>query len=329
MLLAHFDWSVNKRKRWCTLARRCADGGWDCRTPEPAGALDTVFARLRLDQPEGAILAGFDFPIGLPREYAARAGIGSFVDALASLKGEFYSPAESPRQISLARPFYPKRPGGARKEHLLRALGVSSLLRRCERATARRAPACELFWTQGAKQAGRGAALGWSKLLGPGLQRGEILLWPFHGELPDLLGTGRIVVAESYPAETYGHLGFPRNFGKGSAAGRRRQAPLLREWCARQDVRLPVELQAMIDNGFDHDDAFDSFVGLLGLAEAAVAVGPQSLPPDPEIRTVEGWILGMAGPPEGSAKGVATRNGQPRRPLGSESPGDPALGFGD
>ena len=70
---------------------------------------------------------------------------GRFVEALESFgSGEWsdvYRLAEAPSQISVRRPFYPYRPGGTSRSHLLEGLGLdhdSQLLRRCERGSSTR-----------------------------------------------------------------------------------------------------------------------------------------------------------------------------------------------
>jgi hypothetical protein len=69
--------------------------------------------RRRLNVPRdnlGRVLVGFDFPIGVPGSYAARAGIRSFPEALNEFGhgdwSEFYDVCTTPAQISLCRPFY-------------------------------------------------------------------------------------------------------------------------------------------------------------------------------------------------------------------------------
>jgi hypothetical protein len=111
--------------------------------------------------------------------------------------------------------------------------------------------------------------------------------------MPDLLATGKIVVAECYPTEVYSHLGLPRRFGKGRAEARVAQAPRLLVWCHDRQVRLAPDLKSSIETGFDNDDAFDAFIGLLGLVEVARGEAPDTAPPRWEILEVEGWILGM------------------------------------
>jgi hypothetical protein len=87
-------------------------------------------------------MIGFDFPIGLPRAYAAAAGISSFprfLDLLGSPPWEeFDVVARRPSEITLHRPFYPAVPGGTKREHLYHALGLTApeLRRVCEAADA-------------------------------------------------------------------------------------------------------------------------------------------------------------------------------------------------
>jgi hypothetical protein len=110
------------------------------------------------------VLVGFDFPIGLPARYAAAAGVESFRALLPDLGlgrwARFYDVADRASEISVERPFYPHRPGGASQAHLASALGVGhldELLRLCERRTPTRRKACCLFWTLGGNQVGKGA----------------------------------------------------------------------------------------------------------------------------------------------------------------------------
>jgi hypothetical protein len=144
-LIAHCDWSTSATKRWVAVARLSATSCYEVCEPVSAGRTDTLFARLRADMPDGPIFAGFDFPIGVPRAYAAAAGFRRFPEMLPRLGegewGDFYNPAERPEEISLARPFYPKAPGGTSKQQLLDGLGlhdVQELLRQCDRRTASR-----------------------------------------------------------------------------------------------------------------------------------------------------------------------------------------------
>ena len=81
---AHCDWSKHSRKRWMSAAIR-ADGKWIVAAPELVGDTATLFQRLAgRSHQSGSLLVGFDFPIGLPKAYAADAGIASFREAIDS-----------------------------------------------------------------------------------------------------------------------------------------------------------------------------------------------------------------------------------------------------
>jgi len=302
-LIVHCDWSIGAGKRWLAAAHLSPRGSYRLAKPSLVGKTDSLFSRLREMAPSGAIIAGFDFPIGVPRAYAERAGFGRFPDMLLCLGNgawaDFYNPAVRPDEISLGRPFYPRIPGGTRKQHLLDGLGLSNvgeLLRKCDRRTATRGNACEMFWTLGANQVGRAAIHGWRDLLAPAVRNRSISLWPFDGDLQVLLASSGITVLESYPAETYGHLGLARGFGKRTHEGRTSQAPAILSWCERNAIGLPADVVADIELGFGDsqtgEDVFDAFVGLLGLIEAIYDPSRCGIPSDPAIRDIEGWTLG-------------------------------------
>jgi len=311
-LVAHADWGSTPGKRWLARAHR-QGRGWRALAPSPVAAPDRLLAALAAEAgPRGAVLAGFDFPIGLPLAYARQARVRAFHTLLPSLGGPFFEVAERPEEISILRPFYPARPGGTSQSHLVEGLGVASmeeLLRVCERATPTRRAAAPLFWTLGAQQVGKAAISGWRDALIPALRAAlEIALWPFEGSLAELLAPGRIVVAETYPAEVTGHLGLdlaavseggPK--GKRVQAVRAAQAPRLRELASGLGVELAPELEAQLVDGFgakaDGEDRFDTVVGLLGMLNVALGHRPAEAPADPEIRRVEGWILGQEPPP--------------------------------
>jgi hypothetical protein len=116
------------------------------------------------------------------------------------------------------------------------------------------------------------------------------------------------VVAETSPAEAYGHLGLdlaavsegaPK--GKRVQAVRAAQAPRLRELAGGLGVELGPELEAQLADGFgpksDAEDRFDATLGLLAMLEVALGQRPAGEPADPEIRQIEGWILGQRQPP--------------------------------
>ena len=314
-LVVHADWGSSPRKRW--MARATGQAGvYRAHAPEPVGEPATLLRRLQVQAgPGGCILLGFDFPIGLPVRYAEQAGIRDFLSLLPQLgQGDwqdFYSPAERAEQVNGRRPFYPlraRRKGQARILHLLAGLGletVDSLRRRCEVARAGRRAAAPLFWTVGSQQVGKAAISGWRDVLGPALHSVDmdVAIWPFAGPLFDLFRPGRVVIAETYPAEFYTHLGVRFARRRGQRSGKRVQearaanAPALLAWAGAARIRLAPELRAELREGFgssaDGEDHFDAAVGLFGMLNVVLGRRPPGDPTDDVVRKVEGWILGQ------------------------------------
>jgi hypothetical protein len=313
-LVVHFDWSVDRRKRWAARAVLAGKKEYHAYPPQPVGELPAFLPGLKQEaSPGGAVLAGFDFPIGLPLAYAQGAGVASFLQLLPRLgSGEwrdFFEAAVQPEEISPHRPFYPARPGSARRDHLVQGLSVNdfrSLRRRCEEDHAFRRAACPLFWTMGGQQVGKAAMSGWKDVLISGLNDSslKLSLWPFHGNLSSLLQPGACVVVETYPGEFYHHLGltFPRRRGepggKRSQAVRAANAPGLLDWASRSSLRLAPELEHTIRDGFSSsqagEDQFDAVVGLFGMLNLVLGLRPLYDPQESNLRQIEGWIFGQA-----------------------------------
>jgi hypothetical protein len=154
----------------------------------------------------------------------------------------------------------------------------------------------------GAQQVGKAAIAGWRDVLGPALEkRKDVYLWPFAGPLEDLLARDGVVVAESYPAEFYGHLGLafrPGRGGKRHRAARAANAAALLAWAATNPVTFSDELVEALRDGFGEtatgEDRFDAAVGLVGILNVLLGNRPAGDPPDEATRRVEGWILGQA-----------------------------------
>jgi hypothetical protein len=287
-LVIHADWGTAPRKRWAAQAR-LRHGTYVVSAPKIAA--NPIATALRESKPA---LVGFDFPIGIPHAFGVRVGAPSFVELLPELGSgewrEFFMPASTPEEISPHRPFYPRRPGRTKHRHLLDALGFRSMdeLRRvCERRHEARNAAEVLFWTLGPRQVGRAAIAGWRDILIPSLR--EIRLWPFQGSLGDFVDAP-VVVCETYPSEFYAHLGLPR--GKTSAM--RCAAAQALMLAARQlDIDIGAELSSEICRGFANDDAYDAFVGLLGMLNVVLGTRAEAGPLDDNVRQVEGWMLGQ------------------------------------
>lgn len=305
------DWSIRERHRRVARAELCADDGlyWVF-APEEAGDLETFFARIRSHAPaHGTALAGFDFPIGVPRRYAERVGVASFREALVEFGhgkwDRFFLRTDAP---SVVQPFFPTyelgQKGGHLKDRLVESLGVASwddLLLRCDQKTSARGAAQCLFFTLGPKQVGAAAITGWRDVLQPALD--GIKLWPFDGPLDALLGGPGIVVAEIYPAEAYTHLGLRIGAGTKLRKGRREDRKTFADGLLAlghsATLRYAPDACRAIEEGFESDDAFDAMVGLLSMLLVVTGQRPFALPDDdPEICRTEGWILGQTAGPQ-------------------------------
>ena len=313
-VIAHADWSLYARKRWVARAVHEGDGHYRAFAPEPVGKLSQFLDGLQgCAWRSGALFVGFDFPLGLPRAYARSAGIDDFRRFLSTLDRtswrQFFSVAERPEDISVTRPFYPAKAGkrgSVARRHLLQGLGLASyqdLLRVCDRASEGRPAACAIFWTLGPQQVVKAAIVGWRDLLIPALDgHQDLALWPFDGELNKLLGRHGVVAAETYPAEVYAHLGLwpgngRRRESKRLQVARTALAPRFLELAGSLGLRLEPSLREAIADGFgpspDGEDPFDAIIGLLGMVNVALGRRSPGTPRDPEIRRIEGWILGQ------------------------------------
>ncbi len=304
--LIHADWSVSPRKRWMARAD-FHSGRWIVSATAPANDILKTATSLAL-QP---LLAGFDFPIGLPEGYGRKTGFSDFPSFLGNLPAsawdEFRAIARHPDDISIHRPFYPSGAAkGIKQAHLLQAHGVAGLnglRRKAEHATATRRAACPIFWTLGGNQVGRGALSGWEEVIRPAVLTGASL-WPFDGSLLDLVQRGGLVLAETYPAEAYGHVGirFRGGQSKRRQLDRQSHSRTIIDWAASRGSFFRAEALDEIRDGFGGDaageDRFDAMLGLLGLIEVVIgsrSEGPAI--PAPEMAW-EGWIMGQASAPD-------------------------------
>lgn len=313
-LVIHADWGLDPKKRWAACATLGAGGRYEAGAPTKVANVSALLATMRSAVSEGAcVVAGFDFPIGVPARYARGAGIGDFVGTLPlfgqGVWQEFYNVAKLPREIGPYRPFYPSRPGGTSHADLVSAHGVEAiaeLLRQCERPTGSRGAACPLFWTLGGNQVGKGAISGWRDLLAPALAdpKLDVALWPFAGAFSSLLRPGRLVIVETYPADVYARIGVDLRRGASNGrsgktwqASRAANAPALATWAARAGVAFAPALTAQLQGGFGSskagEDPFDAVIGLCGMLDVVLGRTAPGEPNDPVVRRIEGWILGM------------------------------------
>jgi hypothetical protein len=308
-LVIHADWGLDPKKRW--MATGVLNGGsYYANPPELVGELDDFLHRMHEKvNREDCILLGVDFPLGLPDAYAQKVGIHDFLHSLPRFGhgtwGAFYQVAETVDQISLFRPFYPFRPGGTSRQHLLDKLGISTidhLLRKCEDAPPLQRRAAPLFWTLGAQQVGKAALNGWRNVIVPGLldRSLDVVVWPFSGSLQDLIAPGRIIIAETYPTEFYRQLHLIREkerFSKRKQSARIMMGTRLAERAKDAGIKLHPELISTLVGGFgpekSAEDPFDALVGLIGMLSLLTGSLPQFEPEDKIIKQVEGWIMGL------------------------------------
>lgn len=282
--------------------------GWTV-SVEQVGILSKLLPGLHVRAGGAAVALGLDFPIGLPRAYAAK-HLGAAKDFPGFLRGlteasPFFKVAASLDEIGLDRPFYPQhgKKGMTRASHA-DALGMEKsedLSRRCDCKTADRPAGAPLFWTLGANQVGKGAITGWRDLLLPALAGpNPPQLWPFEGNLLDLLAPGRTVVAECYPAEAMRQLELPMNGSKRRHADRLALGQALRDRLGGLHARPDLGLERWFDDGMGEDaageDRLDAVLGLLGLMQVLVGRRADTVPDDPWIPRWEGWVLGQALP---------------------------------
>lgn len=299
-LIAHADWSIHPRKRWVSIAKP-SGAGYVVTSPRLLGDIDGFLKWLTSQAERWPVLAGFDFPIGLPTAYAKKARVASFREFLKECatgeRSSFFDIAETKRDIRLDRPFYPRGVRGCQQEHLTQALrlGWLDLFRLCEKGTARRRSACPLFWTLGGNQVGRAALHGWRWVLLPSLVQGDVAIWPFDGTMTALLSRPSIkaVVVETYPAEGLCQLleGPPP---QGSKRDREYRRHIGKALLARaQNLSPSPALRREVLDGYGHsadgEDRFDATIGAMALAKWALADFPQE-PSGDSIRRVEGWI---------------------------------------
>ncbi len=310
-VVAHADWGSQPNKRQLAVAV-LRGHRYEVSVPSGVGNTAQLIPGLEALAGSSTLLVGFDFPIGLPSAYLQAVGIDRFMDLLPELGSgkwsQFYDVASDKNEISLHRPFYPYFPAkGVSVQHLLDALGVDSidrLLRQCERARPERLAASSIFWLVGPKQVGKAALRGWKEVLAPVRRRSDnrAAFWPHDGEFATLLASSPVTIVETYPAEACVQLGLgPPGvaWAKTSQKGRAGRWPLVEKWARQRSVDFSDRLTAALQDGFgstaDGEDPFDAVIGLLGMLDVVLGHTEPGAPDIPEIRNLEGWILGQRG----------------------------------
>lgn len=303
-LLVSADWSTNENKRWMVRAELEEDR-YRIYPPEPVGEVKTLIERLRAQVSESeSALIGFDFPIGLPQKYAELAKFTSFHDALNKIgKGDwlkFYDISDKP---SLYQPFapLPQVQPGFKKNDIPKAFGLNDyreLLRQCDKKTSQRNEAEILFFTLGGKQVGAGARIGWRDVIAPKCigTNPIVRLWPFDGKLEELLARPGLTVCETYPGETYHHLGIRIGSGTGKSKTKREDRKEFSKTILNtkdEDFVFTNAAVSWIEYGFLEEDDFDAMVALLSMIQVVTGKREPGVPPNGKETIIEGWILGL------------------------------------
>jgi hypothetical protein len=297
-VLAHADWSVRKSGRWLVTAEPFK-GKW--RINEPV--MVNVNGLLGEDIGSRGML-GVDVPIGVPIHWAKSVKIDCFLRALKNFgEGRWVDtlhPAVTADQISLFRPFYPQKPGGAKQVHILKALDachINLLRRHCDFDQEGRPAASPLFWTLGAAQVGKAAINFWLSVLRPAVLAEQVHVWPFHGTLEELANKAKPIVAETYPGEAYSWFNLEitnNNRSKRRIDDRLLDSQRLLEVVSKLDFDLDPNAEEQVINGFKNggEDAFDAFIGLLAVVSVVKGHRPEPVIRDDAVMQTEGWILG-------------------------------------
>jgi hypothetical protein len=251
------------------------------------------------------VALGVDFPLGLPRDFAARhvtePDFPAFLRALAG-RPAFFEVCAALDEVCPDRPFYPARGvAGMRRAAHAAALGfatAASISRHCDRATLERPAGAPLFWTLGANQTGKAAIAAWREMLLPALAGPDPpRLWPFEGPFRALLAAGGVVIAETYPAEALRQLGLRLSGSKRRQADRAALAGGVRAAMAALGAAPDAALAAAVADGFGADaageDRLDCVLGLLAVLLVLAGRRPDRPPDDAALLRWEGWVLGQ------------------------------------
>jgi len=328
-VVAAADWSFDNARRRLVVAKLRSNRYAVDDPPQPIAEPGRLLGYLRHLAGDGTALVGFDFPIGLPAAYAARAGLAAFRGTLGEfgkqgLWRDFFEVTDDP---SLYQPFGPRSnlKGGLTRPELAERLGLSEaqLFRRCDAKTPARNRAEIIFYTRFAKQVGRSALHGWQTVLQPALD--DFRLWPFDGDLERLLAEPGLVVAEIYPAEAVAQLRLPLGPGTPYSKGRRQDresaSGALAQAATLAGIDLSPSTRLALDSGFETDDDFDAFTALVSMLNVVRGLRPAGAPAEERVTRYEGWILGQAdipfravARPRPNRIGVAgSANGRPSR----------------
>ena len=257
-------------------------------------------ARQRVNH--GPVVLAFDLPLGVPESYART--IGSILglkrqtDFLRILKAvaprpDFFEPTTEASDWQHVRPFFavPPGDGGFNSYRDAAARHAVDLYRGIDKRTG----ANSLFVKSGIPgSVGSAACAFWTELAPHLSSERDFAVWPFEGNLADLLESRRMVLAEIYPRVSYAIAildspagGRPRLKIAKTDGDRRREAvrDLRRtDWVARFGVKF-VGLESANEN----EDDFDACLTAAALLRCVLDDLPLC---SRDINRIEGGMLG-------------------------------------
>ncbi len=201
------DWSLDPFKRAvCAVDMRNRTINRVCRS---SWTLQDVIDLAERKASDGSVLVGMDVALGVPAGYweaARRIQSGQCDDSFVEWLGrkasasDFFEVVPSPLHWRIDRPFFrvPPGEGGLRS---ITSLLENGFYRRIDRWTG----AKPLFAVSGIPgTVGSGTRNVWTELATILHRERKFAIWPFEGQMPRLLDSCAIVLAESYPALAYG-----------------------------------------------------------------------------------------------------------------------------
>lgn len=263
----------------------------------------------------GSVMVLIDVAIGLPlslftvmRDSCKRTGVDHFINFLRTQpSGEWLCETRWHAQWSVRTPYIhvPKGSGSLMNFKKKAAeLGVC-FHRAIDRKTGGRSPLI-LSGIPGTVGSGSRDVI---RALG-GLDTDKVAIWPFDGTLAELLGSGRVVLGETYPRALYGHtlLDVPAGqrcllaLGKTKSDIRAAAVAVLErlQWHRRLKVALDKELLEQARSNEDDFDGYLSALGILRLLLEHVSLEDETLrsrmyePGQPLLDSIaEGGMLGV------------------------------------
>lgn len=296
------DWGKEVSKRAVYVAeiesrivRRLSTAGW---------SLARVLKESERWTSTGSVLATFDAPLGVPESYLTILGglpaappMSTFLDFLTWARSmpRFYDATTVARDWIVERPFFVVPAGHGRLRAYVDAAALHGIdmFRQIDRMTGAKA----VFIKSGIPgSVGSAACALWQELASQLTADRTFKVWPFEGELQELLQSTTVVVGEMYPRAAYATALLdgppmsraPMVVAKTDAGIRREAIATLR--AAPWVGSLRVELRDLVEAEANEDD-FDACVTAAALLRC-ILEGAPLCPSQLESAASEGGILG-------------------------------------